>query len=302
LRARAVWVRKKREQKKRKRKEREKNAGRSRSPARPLRDSFADKVYKDALAAGKPVPWDVQRAQPALSSVSSAFRGSVLDVGCGLGDNARWLADLPGVDLVAAVDFAPDAIRQAQERGDAGGKVSFHVADVFDLGPSLGDATFDALLDSAVFDCIGDDVTQRRYLAAVSTWIKAGGKVVMLVFSDRNKDPWVGPRRISPAHALTLWAEAGWEIDTLDNQQFYLDTIGRNEGKGGHALLMVATKPCISPEGPTGRRVRDEVAPEVVVKKRGAGPRWQNHRDGKSKTNLHGARNGDHDGRVLLLD
>lgn len=65
----------------------------------------------------------------------------------------------------------------------------------------------------------------------------------MLVFSDRNADPWMGPRRISPQHAVSLWTEAGWVVDSLDNNVYYEDTIGRNAGKGGHALILTATKP-----------------------------------------------------------
>ena len=56
---------------------------------------------------------------------------------------------------------------------------------------------FDTLLDSAVFHCIGDDAAQRRYLAAVTPRCKMDATAVMLVFSDKNPDPSVGPRRIS---------------------------------------------------------------------------------------------------------
>ena len=71
--------------------------------------------------------------------------------------------------------------------------MKFITADVFELDQVFDyeKPYFDILLDSAVFHCIGDDDAQRRYLAAVSPWIKTGGRVVMLVFSDRNLDPWV---------------------------------------------------------------------------------------------------------------
>ena len=89
---------------------------------------------------------------------------------------------------------------------------------------------FDVLLDSAVFHCIGDDDAQRRYLHAVTPFIKKGGKAVMLVFSDLNPDPWRGPRRISCEHAITFWSEAGWNIDNIDANVIYKDNMQR-EGK-----------------------------------------------------------------------
>lgn len=212
------------------------------SGSAPEPNFFRDNVYRDALAAGKSVPWDTKKHQPALEAAVGCFAGKVLDVGCGLGDNSRWIGSLQAVEKVTAVDFAPLCIKQAIERGDEGGKVSFVVADVFELKNSL-DCTYDTLLDSAVFHCIGDDDTQRRYLAAVTPYVKPGGKLVMLVFSDRNPDPWMGPRRISPAHAAALCGEAGWTVDSLDNNVYYEDTMGRNGGKGGHALILTATKP-----------------------------------------------------------
>jgi SAM-dependent methyltransferase len=210
------------------------------SDSSPLPNFFRDQVYQDAKAKGKPVPWDISKHQPALDSYQSVFFGKVIDIGCGLGDNARWVASFDHVESVTAMDLSEDAISQASSRGDSNGKVKFQVGDLFEV-EGLRD-TFDTLLDSAVFHCIGNDDVQRKYLEVVSSWIKPGGRLVLHVFSDRNKDPWMGPRRISPAHAVTLWTEAGWIVDSLDNQVYFEDTMGRNEGRGGHALIMIATK------------------------------------------------------------
>jgi SAM-dependent methyltransferase len=205
-------------------------------------DFFRDKVYKDAVAAGKTVPWDVKTHQPALERKASVFRGKVLDVGCGTGDNARWLATLPAVDAVTAVDFSPEAISICKARG-VHPKLTFSIVDVMTLRtkePGMK-AAYDVLLDSAVFHCIGDDAKQKLYLHEVTSCVKVGGKLVLLVFSDHNEDPWVGPRRISAAHARAMWTEAGWRVDTLDLDCRYMDSIGR-PGGGGMALLMEATR------------------------------------------------------------
>ena len=205
----------------------------------PAPNFFRDQVYVTA----KTVPWDIGGPQPALSGVRDIFRGRVFDVGSGTGDNAIWLSGLDGVSDVTAVDLSPDAVALAKGRQAKAAQcapLSFTVGDVFALPDEM--TGFDVLLDSAVFHCIGDDDAQRRYLAAVTPRIKLGGRAVCFVFSDRNGDPWVGPRRISEAHARAMWTQAGWRVDSLDMEARYKDAMGRNGGLGGHALLMTATR------------------------------------------------------------
>ncbi len=190
--------------------------------------------------------WDIGRPQPALARAAAAFTGAVLDIGCGLGDNALWLASLPGVERVAAFDLAPQAVEEARARAAraanaaAAARVTFSVGDVFDARSFGAPGAFDALLDCAVFHCIGDDVAQRLYLAAVSPLVRSGGRAVMLVFSDANDAAtWSGPRRISAAHARSLWAEAGWRVDSIDEG---VDFCHNMEGAPRRALLMLATR------------------------------------------------------------
>lgn len=210
----------------------------------PAPNFFRDVIYQQAANAGTPVPWDVAKAQPALSLVSSLFSGFVVDVGTGTGDNSRWISTLPGVTRVLAVDLAPAAIDIANARGYGGpAPLTFAVRDVFEPASIAPLGTTDVLLDSAVFHCIGDDEQQRAYVKAITPLVKLGGKLVLLVFSDQNDAAtWRGPRRIPPAHAQALWEEAGWAVDSLQSDVFYIDTLGRNDGKGGHALLMTATR------------------------------------------------------------
>lgn len=216
----------------------------------PSANFFRNVIYQQSQSNGEApkAPWDIRRSQPELVRVSGLFSGSVLDVGCGLGDNARWVATLPGVTSVTAMDFAPLAIAEARVRGTGAGPacVTFSEGDVF--SPSSFDAaaeSFDVLLDSAVFHCIGDDDAQARYLASVTPLVKKGGRAVMLVFSDENEEAtWRGPRRIGADYARRAWTAAGWRVDSLETDARYLDAMQppRCGGLGGHALLMTATR------------------------------------------------------------
>lgn len=71
--------------------------------------------FEAAYLEGSP-PWDIGRAQPALVTLAEAGRitGRVIDLGCGTGGNALYLAT-SGLDVVG-VDGSPEAIRQARDK------------------------------------------------------------------------------------------------------------------------------------------------------------------------------------------
>jgi cyclopropane fatty-acyl-phospholipid synthase-like methyltransferase len=65
---------------------------------RPNTESF-DRLYRgesafDGGQAPVAIPWDVGQAQPRLMELEATglISGEVLDIGCGLGDNAIYLA------------------------------------------------------------------------------------------------------------------------------------------------------------------------------------------------------------------
>jgi 2-polyprenyl-3-methyl-5-hydroxy-6-metoxy-1,4-benzoquinol methylase len=78
--------------------------------------------------------------------------GRSIDLGCGEGDNAIFLAQ-HGFD-VTAVDFAPSAITKARRKADAAGvEVQFLVDDLTDLRSVQGQ--FDLLVDYGTLDDLG---------------------------------------------------------------------------------------------------------------------------------------------------
>ncbi|MFI9380752.1 class I SAM-dependent methyltransferase [Kutzneria sp. NPDC052558] len=126
------------------------------------------------------IPWQLDGPQPLVVELVEAgeFTGPVLEIGCGLGDNALYLAE-QGLK-VTAVDAAPTAIEQNRAKAAArGADVTFAVADATVLD-GVGDG-FASALDSALMHCL--DADQRRaYLAALHDRCRPGARLHILCF------------------------------------------------------------------------------------------------------------------------
>jgi SAM-dependent methyltransferase len=169
---------------------------------------FFDNAYRDG---GTPT-WDVGRPQGALVRLarSGLVAGSVLDAGCGTGENALLLAAQG--HPVLGVDFAAGAIeRAAAKAAHRGLPVEFLVADALDLA-ALG-RTFDTVLDVGLFHTFSD-AERPRYAASLGAALRPGGRAFLLCWSDRN--PFGrGPRRISPGEIRETFGE-GWWVEAVD--------------------------------------------------------------------------------------
>jgi SAM-dependent methyltransferase len=96
-------------------------------------------------------PWDTGAREELVSLVESGRikPGRAIDLGCGTGANALYLAQ-NGFE-VTGVDYAEAAIEKAQARAkEAGAQVNFLVDDLTNLCHVSG--TFDFLLDYGVLD------------------------------------------------------------------------------------------------------------------------------------------------------
>ncbi|MFV2086282.1 class I SAM-dependent methyltransferase [Micromonospora sp. LOL_021] len=159
------------------------------------------------------VPWDVGQPQPLLVELESAGRigGAVLDAGCGLGDNAIFLASR-GYQ-VTAVDGAPTAVEWAERRASAHGvKVDFAVADVTDLSAYAG--RFDSIVDSALYDCL-DAEPRRQYARELYRCARPSARLHLFCFSDEMPTDLPGVFRITEADLREVLGGAGWRITTL---------------------------------------------------------------------------------------
>jgi len=140
--------------------------------------------------------------------------GSVLDVGCGTGENALYLAER-GIQVVG-VDAAPVAIERAEAKArDRGIGVEFLVWDALRLA-ELG-RTFDTAIDVGLFHSFQDE-ERPVYAKNLHAVLEPGGRYVMLCWSERNE--WgYGPRRVTKEEIRETFADA-WTVDSIEDAAF----------------------------------------------------------------------------------
>ncbi len=141
----------------------------------------------------------------------------MLDVGCGTGENALFLAgrgcSVTGVDF--AIGAIAKASRKAEERGLA---AEFVVADARAL-ESLG-GTFDAILDVGCFHTL-QPADRTRYAASLRGVLRPGGRCFLLCWSNRNPFGY-GPARVGKREIRSAFRD-GWIIETIEPE--HLDSL-----------------------------------------------------------------------------
>jgi ubiquinone/menaquinone biosynthesis C-methylase UbiE len=170
----------------------------------------------DAAYQGIP-PWDIGRPQQAYVELehTGTIHGSVLDVGCGTGEHALYLAQRG--HEVWGIDSSQTAIQKAQDKAAARGiNVIFRVADALHL-EELGRA-FETVIDSGLFHVFSDE-QRSLFVRSLARVLKLGGTYYLLCFSDQQPSLGPGPRRVSQAEIYTTFHE-GWSVNEIQATRF----------------------------------------------------------------------------------
>lgn len=166
----------------------------------------------DASYLSGPAPWDIGEPQPAIVRLTDegAFAGTVLDAGCGTGENALHVASL-GLHVVG-VDVAEAALSIARGKAAARGiGADFVVGDALHLDRLS--RVFETVLDCGLFHTFDSD-ERRDYVASLASVTSHGGKLYVLCFSDLGPD--TGPHPVSEEELRAAFKRGhGWSVASL---------------------------------------------------------------------------------------
>jgi SAM-dependent methyltransferase len=136
---------------------------------------FWDRFFRRRLDSGDDLDWKGVWTAPFLVPLREAGVRTILELGCGTGNDAARLAGEGYV--VTAIDVSGEAIRQAKAR--FGSAVRFMVADMTQQ-LAFPDGSFDAVMSNVAMHMFPDGVT-RVLFAEVGRLVRAGGLFVFHV-------------------------------------------------------------------------------------------------------------------------
>jgi SAM-dependent methyltransferase len=176
--------------------------------------------------AAQETPWDTGEPDAHLVELFEAGElpaGRVLEVGCGTGTNALWLAQR-GFD-VTATDLAPLAIEKAEAKRPAAGlpagaRVRFAVADFLTDAPA--GAPFDLVFDRGVFHVFDEASVRARFAERAASALRVGGRWLSLAGSTEGPARDHGPPRRS-ARDLVAAVEPHLALVSLRATRFAAD-------------------------------------------------------------------------------
>lgn len=167
-------------------------------------------------------PWDHGMVDHNLVDVvsSNGIRPCrVLDIGCGSGENAIWLAQ-QGFDVVAC-DVSPTAIQQAKDKLQAvGAAVRFLAADF--ITDPIPDAPFGLVFDRGCLHSMDDEGQRKGFVEKVSALLEEHGLWLSLVGNADEGEREIGPPQLTASELVSI-VEPHFEILSLRSGHFGSD-------------------------------------------------------------------------------
>lgn len=176
--------------------------------------------YKNATER---LPWDIGTPSPELEEAfrQLSLKGKpVLEIGCGTGTNAIWMAQQNC--KVTATDISPTAIEQAKAKtSQAKANVDYVLADICEE-PAVKDGSVDFVFDRGVYHVMSAE-KRSVFAMRVANSLSSGGFWLCLAGSkdEVRENPEVGPPQLSAVEVLEPM-EKFFEIHKVDRAYFEL--------------------------------------------------------------------------------
>ncbi len=168
------------------------------------------------------LPWDHGKVDDNLVQTIAGVGikpCKALDIGCGTGDNAIWLA-VQGFDTVGC-DLSETAVKLARHKADESGTpVRFLVADI--LSDPVSQGPFGFVFDRGCLHCIDEDKGKKLFARKVSDLLDAQGLWLTLVGNSNEPEREDGPPQLSAAELISV-VEPHFEIVSLSSGLFGSD-------------------------------------------------------------------------------
>lgn len=177
---------------------------------------FFSSVYKNIP------PWDIGAPQPAMAALLEKYppQDPVLDIGCGSGDLAIYLAKL-GYQVLG-IDFVEAAVLDARRKADSlppqtAQLMDFQIADA--QRPSLLGRKFGAVVDSGFYHLFNSDDCSQL-VEEVASILLPQGHYYLHEFAVDFPAPNL-PRQITAEELQAHFtAEKGWRIEAIQSVEF----------------------------------------------------------------------------------
>jgi SAM-dependent methyltransferase len=194
--------------------------------------------WNDCYASGESLPWDTGTPDPMLVEIveSRAITpGRTLEVGCGTGTNAIYLAQ-HGFEVVG-VDVSPVAVENA--RAKARGTCRFETIDF--LNEAAPGGPFEFVFDRGCFHVFDEDHERARFAQNVADALVDGGVWLSLIGSTEGAARDAGPPRRNAREIMNA-IEPALEIVQFRSGEFGVC------GEPLQAWLCLARKRTVGPQ------------------------------------------------------
>ncbi len=164
---------------------------------------------------------------------------SVLDVGCGEGKNAAFLAQHGA--FVRAVDVSPYAIDHAQKtwRGMTG--ITWELGDAMSV--EMGDESFDIVIAYGILHCLGTPGEVATLIRRLQHATRSGGWLIVCAFNARHQDlrahPDFHPCLLDHTNYLDFFR--GWAVEYASDSDLH-ETHPHNQIPHTHSMTRILAR------------------------------------------------------------